>query len=92
MQSRTQGPAIHEAKVWMTANFEELLNRIQAAFSDGTRGQDDIVEAIRPAAFGAATFVLSDDFVFDEVAVMGGGNFQETKRYPGPKFGEPSTF
>ena len=33
-----------------------MLHRSKLGYSDGTRGQSDIPVAIRPAAFGAATF------------------------------------
>ena len=47
--------AIHEAAIWMTPDFDKVLNESRMGYSDGTRGLDEIPMAIRPAAFGAAT-------------------------------------
>ena len=41
----------------MTDNFDQVLWRSKLGYSDGTRGQADIPMSIRPAAFGAATFI-----------------------------------
>ena len=48
--------AIHEAAVWSTPRFDEVLNESRLGYSDGTRGDSDVPMHIRPAAFGAATF------------------------------------
>ena len=52
----SEGPEIHEARIWESMNFVETSNRSGISYSDGTGGQADIVAAIRPVAFGLATF------------------------------------
>ena len=40
----------------MTKGFDEIMRKSKIGYSDGTRGQADVPLAIRPAAWGAATF------------------------------------
>ena len=47
---------IHEAALWITSRFDEVLLESKMGCSDGTRGVGEIPLCIRPAAFGAATF------------------------------------
>ena len=51
--------AIHEAALWSTPCFDEVLNESRLGYSDGTRGVSEVPMHIRPAAFGAATFRYS---------------------------------
>jgi hypothetical protein len=54
---RQRGEAsIFEAKLWITANFDRVLQQSKLGYTDGTGGQDDVPIAIRPAGFGAVTF------------------------------------
>ena len=55
-QKGSEEVAIHEAAIRMTPDFDKVLNESRMGYSDGTRGLDEIPMAIRPAAFGAATF------------------------------------
>ena len=75
MAASYDGPEIHNARIWQSDNFIEVLNRSLVGYSDGTGGQADIVATMRPAAFGLATF----DFLYDQVdlkmfniAIIGG--------------------
>ena len=47
---------IHEAALWITSRFDEVLLESKLGYSDGTRGVGEVPLVIRPAAFGAATF------------------------------------
>ena len=53
--------AIHEAAIWCTPHFDEVLNASRLGYSDGTRGVSEVPMLIRPAAFGAATFRFCND-------------------------------
>ena len=67
---------IHEAAIWSTLNFDEVLNSSRLGYSDGTRGVSEVPMLIRPAAFGAATFRYCNDNGnphFYDIECLGGG-------------------
>ena len=47
---------VYDAKLWITAGFDEATAKSKLGFSDGTSGQGEVPVSIRPAALGAATF------------------------------------
>jgi len=49
---------IADAKIWMTEGFDEVMRKSKIGYSDGTGGQADVPLAIRPAGWGAATFLF----------------------------------
>ena len=56
-----EGPHIIDAKSWESAGFIDTINRSQLGYSDGTGGEADISNSLRPSAFGLATF----DFILE---------------------------
>ena len=66
---------VHEAKIWMTPRFDEVLAKSKSGYSDGTRGADMAPLNIRPAAFGATTFlydIVNGEPHFHDFQILGG--------------------
>ena len=46
-----EGLEIHNAKIWESQNFTEVINRSRLGYSDGTGGAIDLATSIPAAAF-----------------------------------------
>ena len=64
-----------EAKIWVSDNFSEVLNKNGVGYSDGSGGPNEVPREVKCVSFGAATFRFEHnekDFSIEDLAVMGG--------------------
>ena len=49
---------IHDARIWMSPEFDATIAQSKLGYSDGTKGSCNTPLCISPAAFGATTFLF----------------------------------